>query len=229
MIQYYPSRPGNPRERRSVFFEHGTGRRLQDQGYMGSSESAMERKEGMERTGWQQSWVRILTTLLTLFMMGFIFFMSTEDAEKSDQTSGVISKQVTVVVYPDYETYSPAKKVRVFNGVQHVVRKVAHFSEYMMLGFCLRLCLESWFGLRFRGKKTLYLLAWLGGTLYAVTDELHQLAIDGRSGQWTDVLIDSGGVLTGVLISALVITLIGRRIGERQTGEAEESAAGSIG
>ena len=192
------------------------------------SESAMERKEGMERTGWQQPWVRILTTLLTLFMMGFIFFMSMEDAEKSDKTSGVISEKVTHVVYPDYETYAPAKKISIFNSVQHVVRKIAHFSEYMMLGLCLRLCLESWFGLRFRGKKTLYFLAWLGGTLYAVTDELHQLAIDGRSGQWTDVMIDSGGVLTGVLLSALLICLIGRMTRKRRAGQAGDSPAGSI-
>jgi len=164
------------------------------------------------RTGWQQSWVRALTTILTLFMMGFIFVMSMEPAEKSDQTSGIISKQVLPVVYPDYEQFPPTKKVIAYNNVQHGVRKVAHFSEYAMLGLCLRLCLESWFGHRFVRKKTLYLLAWLGGTLYAVTDELHQLMIDGRAGQWTDVLIDSSGVLTGVLFAALVMYLIDRNV-----------------
>jgi len=159
----------------------------------------------------QQTWIRILTTALTLFMMGFIFFMSTESAEKSDRTSGVISEKVTVVVYPDYETYPPVKKASVFANVQHVVRKIAHFSEYMLLGFFLRLCLESWFGQRFVGKKILSPLSWLAGTLYAGTDELHQMITDGRSAQWMDVLIDSAGVLTGVLAAVLLLFLFARK------------------
>ena len=42
-------------------------------------------------------------------------------------------------------------------------------------------------------------------------DELHQLLIDGRSGQWSDVLLDSGGVLTGALIAGLILALTWKR------------------
>jgi VanZ family protein len=34
---------------------------------------------------------------------------------------------------------------------------------------------------------------------------MHQLLIDGRSGQWTDVLLDSAGVLAGVMIAGEII------------------------
>ena len=161
----------------------------------------------MERTGWQQTWVRILTTALTVAMMIVIFCFSMQDAEKSDQTSGKISKEVVHVVHPDYDQKPPEIQRGIFDDVQHVVRKTAHFTEYTLLGLLTRLCLFSWFGKR----KWLLPAAWGAGTLYAVTDELHQRLIDGRSGQWTDVLLDSSGVLAGALIAGLILFLASKR------------------
>ena len=161
----------------------------------------------MKRSGWQRTWVQILTTVLTVAVMVFIFIFSTEDAESSDQTSGIISRQVIPFVYPDYEQKSPEERKICYDNVQHIVRKTAHFTEYMILGLLIRLCLESWFGRR----KRLLTASWAAGTIYAGTDELHQLLIDGRSGQWTDVLLDSGGVMTGVLIAVLVLYLSSRK------------------
>ena len=161
----------------------------------------------MKRTGWQQTWVRILTTALTAAMMIVIFCFSMEDAEKSDQTSANISKEVVHVVHPDYDQKPPEIQRGYFDGVQHFVRKTAHFTEYTLLGLLIRLCLASWFGKR----KWLFPAAWGAGTLYAGTDELHQLLIDGRSGQWSDVLLDSGGVLTGALIAGLILAMTWKR------------------
>ncbi len=164
----------------------------------------------MEQSGLQKTWVRILLTFLTAAMMTLIFLFSTEPAERSDQTSGHFSMTVISVIHPDYETYTPEKKESLYASVQHVVRKCAHFTEYTILGVLLRLCLESWIG----RKKKLIPGSWGIGTLYACTDELHQLITDGRSGQWTDVLLDSGGVLTGVLAASLILLAI-RRKGKR--------------
>lgn len=157
----------------------------------------------MERTGWQQTWVRILTTGLTITIMVLIFHFSMEDAERSDQTSGAISRTVVRLAYPDYEQMTPADRQVSYDNVQHAVRKSAHFTEYMLLGLMIRMCLESWFGSRRRMAPA----AWAAGTAYAGTDELHQLLIDGRSGQWTDVLLDSGGVAAGVLIASVILHL----------------------
>ena len=157
----------------------------------------------MERTGWQRTWVRVLTTAMTAAVMAFIFGFSMEDAERSDRTSGKISRTVVYVVYPDFDQKPREEKQIRFDYVQHLVRKTAHFTEYLILGIMIRLCLESWFGRR----KGMMRGAWSAGTLYAGTDELHQLAIDGRSGQWTDVLLDSGGVLAGAAIAELILYL----------------------
>ena len=40
--------------------------------------------------------------------------------------------------------------------------------------------------------------------LYACTDEIHQLFIQGRAGQLKDVLIDTIGSLTGIYIYKVV-------------------------
>ena len=47
--------------------------------------------------------------------------------------------------------------------------------------------------------------AWLAGTLYAMTDEIHQSFVPGRSCELRDMGIDSCGVLAGVLVVSLVI------------------------
>lgn len=166
------------------------------------------------RTGWQTPWVRIVTTLLTVAVMVLIFCFSMEDAENSDRRSGVFSEQVVRIVYPDYDRMDAADQKTVYDRVQYAVRKCAHFTEYMILGFLLRLCLESWFGHRMRKFWILALIGFGAGTAYACSDEAHQLVIDGRSGQWKDVLVDSSGVLTGVTLGTLLIKSLSRKNGE---------------
>ena len=56
----------------------------------------------MIRTGWQQVWVRILTTVLTICVMIMIYDFSRQNAERSDHTSGFISNAIISVLYPDY-------------------------------------------------------------------------------------------------------------------------------
>ena len=170
----------------------------------------------MTETGWQRSWVRILTTLLTAAVMVMIFAFSTEDAEHSDRTSGLISRRVLSIIHPEYEQLEESRQKLLYDDMQHIVRKCAHFTEYMVLGLMLRLCLESWFGRKVRKSRSLTIACFCGGTIYACTDEFHQLLIEGRSGQWSDVLVDGSGVLLGVLIAALLIRRINRRNAETE-------------
>ena len=165
-----------------------------------------------ERRGIQRTWVRVLLTALTVTVMTLIFFFSTEPAEQSDRTSGRIAMLVIHAVYPEYDRYPEKEQRKVYDDIQFLVRKAAHFTEYLVLGIMIRLCIESWFG----KKRFLNTTGWVYGTLYACTDELHQLLTDGRSGQWQDVLLDSCGVLAGILITALI-----RRRRERKAGKSQ--------
>ena len=53
--------------------------------------------------------------------------------------------------------------------------------------------------------------AWLAGTLYAVTDEIHQSFVPGRSCELRDMGIDSCGVLAGVLVVSFLMRSKERR------------------
>jgi VanZ family protein len=68
-----------------------------------------------------------------------------------------------------------------------VLRKIAHFCEYAVLGLLL---------LRATGRETVALAA---GVLYAASDEVHQHFVAGRHAAFRDVAVDSAGVLFGVL------------------------------
>ena len=165
----------------------------------------------MVRTGWQRIWVRILTTALTLCVMVMIYDFSRQNADRSDLTSGFISNAIIPILYPNYDSETPERRQEIYDSVQFVVRKCAHFGEYTLLGFLLRLCLESWFGHRMKKRSPLLLTAFIGGAVYAGTDEWHQKLIDGRSGQWTDVLPDSCGVLFGAFLGDRLIILMGSK------------------
>jgi VanZ family protein len=67
------------------------------------------------------------------------------------------------------------------------LRKVAHLTEYAILGALL---------LRVVRRPV---PAWLVGVAYAATDEFHQHFVSGRNGNPVDVAIDAVGVLIGVL------------------------------
>jgi VanZ family protein len=69
-----------------------------------------------------------------------------------------------------------------------VLRKIAHFCEYGILGALL---------LRALGRP---LVAAAAGIAYAATDELHQHFVSGRHAAFRDVAIDAAGVLAGVLV-----------------------------
>jgi VanZ family protein len=68
-----------------------------------------------------------------------------------------------------------------------LVRKIAHLSEYAILGALLVRAIQR------------PAVAILAGGLYAVSDELHQHFVRGRHAVWYDVLIDTVGVTIGVL------------------------------
>ena len=78
------------------------------------------------------------------------------------------------------------------------MRKVAHFSEYFILGVLVIIFLNYVIG----NKKYIivFLICLVICALYATSDEFHQVFILGRSGQAVDVCIDTLGALTGIIL-----------------------------
>jgi len=80
-----------------------------------------------------------------------------------------------------------------------VLRKLAHFCEYAILGALLLRALD-------RTE-----LAVAAGVVYAATDELHQHFVPGRHAAFRDVAIDAAGVLAGVVLLVQSKTWSARR------------------
>lgn len=85
-----------------------------------------------------------------------------------------------------------------------LVRKLAHFSEFTILGILLR-----WLFAMLIGRKLPRFLLPLGcGMVCAVIDECIQIFSPGRVCSFFDMCIDWGGVLTGVGMLSLLFLLI---------------------
>lgn len=129
---------------------------------------------------------------LCLIWMFVIFGMSNAQGEESQGMSDTIviflSKLLPFVSYNDTWTF--------------IIRKLAHFSEYAILGMLYYLFLSTYHTIY---KKQLVILVGCV-FLYACSDEFHQLFMEGRAGQFRDVCIDTAGGTTGILIWHMLFT-----------------------
>lgn len=161
----------------------------------------------------------ILAAVLVLVMCAFIFYMSAKPAVDSDEISlGVVGQIITFFV-PGFGDMSAADQAATQSSLNHIVRKCAHFTEFAILGVLVfNLVIQA---VRTRRKldsralsfriAPLAASAWALATLYAATDEFHQIFVPGRAGMLTDICIDSSGVLVGILIATAILVLVKKR------------------
>ncbi len=142
-----------------------------------------------------KQWKSIVCLLLTVCWMGFIFTMSAQPAAKSTETSLHVGMMVGEILVPDFEKKPLPEQLAFARMIDHPVRKCAHASEYAVLGILTGLSAGS-IGVR----KQRWRKAFLAASVYAMTDEFHQLFVPGRSGQISDVLLDSAGALLGIIV-----------------------------
>lgn len=142
---------------------------------------------------------------LTILWMAVIFSFSARPADESTQMSMSVGKWICQIFVPGYDDWDEEKQESFAEKIDHPVRKCAHASEYAVLGIMLSsLALPFEETKEGKGRR---LLPWkriaaavLTGILYAASDEFHQRFVPGRSCQFTDVLIDSGGLFVGVVL-----------------------------
>ena len=86
---------------------------------------------------------------------------------------------------------------------------MAHFTIYATLG----LSVFSMFKMLIEKIKPVYtvIISTLFCLLYAISDEIHQTFVPGRSGQISDVILDTSGALLGIITAFLIIKLLRRR------------------
>ena len=125
---------------------------------------------------------------LTAFMMLFAWIHSCFPASiSSKESEGVLQ-----FVYGFFKLFGLDR-----DGAEHVIRKVAHFSEFAVIGGLLLSCAYCFDRLK---PHRFYVYVLFGGLLTAVIDETIQLFVEGRAGMIVDVWIDVGGVVFGSLL-----------------------------
>ena len=142
-------------------------------------------------------------TLLAILWMAAIFFFSSRNADESTAQSNRAGMLAGHLFVRDFDSWTEQEQLDFAKKIDHPVRKTAHASEYALLGMLL-------FGAMTGIRKIRMGYAWLSASCYAATDEFHQLFVPGRSCQFTDVCIDSGGAALGILVAAGVSLLVFR-------------------
>ena len=132
-------------------------------------------------------------TLIIILYVGFIFHNSLTPANESSRQSG----RVLEIILGFLE----------WTGLEggwvteHLVRKMAHFAEYTILGVLLGITLREY---HINATLRRVLQWWMAGMIPLV-DETLQLFTEGRSGQISDVWLDMAGACTGLFFIGIAL------------------------
>lgn len=154
--------------------------------------------------------------IIGFVVMAILFYSSSQSYEEQSQIGLLMALfkneplkdwlSKISFVYAGSEVSIQAKGYFAF--IEFFVRKFAHFGTYFVLGgsFCLglfpklnSLALAAFFG-------------WMAATGYAGMDEFHQMMTNGRTPLFQDVMLDSIGALTAVILCWLIIGLRQKRV-----------------
>ncbi|WP_242849923.1 VanZ family protein [Clostridium aceticum] len=123
--------------------------------------------------------------------MGLIFYFSSKPAVQSKE----LSNNVTEIMVQTIERVAPNKAANLDIGRLHfLIRKNAHFFSYLALGLLAMNAMRRSGVYRVKGMVIAFSIC----VLYAISDEIHQTFVPGRSGEIRDVLIDSAGASVGI-------------------------------
>ena len=150
--------------------------------------------------------VKVTITLATVILVAaMIFIFSSQSGQDSSKLSGTITEWVLSRLIPGFSEMTHKQRLPYLKQWGLIIRKAAHFSEFALLAITLTFYLR--YRLEGRRPQFIALCAWIAATLYACTDELHQMFVDSRGPAVTDVMIDSVGALTGAIIGTAVMAL----------------------
>ena len=145
--------------------------------------------------------LRLLYFIPVILWMAVIFWFSSNNGDISSMQSGKVSYMMASAVDKAFRLdMSEAERVGFSEGISYLVRKLAHFTEYLVLGVLLYVAIANNFGTPLKLRYFLPAAIVFG---YAGTDELHQYFVPDRCCSFKDVLIDTAGGLTGIVIIIL--------------------------
>lgn len=152
---------------------------------------------------------------LTLAIMVLIFCFSAQSGGESESLSDTIARMLASAFVGGFDNMPIEQQTQIIAQMSWPIRKTAHASEYACLAMSLVITcwqIASWRhetreGARLCPRRVPFvgMTAFVIAVLYACSDEIHQLFIDGRAGQVADVLVDASGAAIGCLLMCLLM------------------------
>lgn len=140
---------------------------------------------------------KIIYFILIVIWMIIIFSLSNQPAiDSTELSNGFISNTIGNVYKLFNKNISSDELNEIKVKYTHPVRKMAHFTIYMILGILVTLLVRE-YNVSFYKCLFISLLVCL---LYSISDEVHQLFVMGRSGEIRDILIDTSGSFIGIFV-----------------------------
>ena len=147
-----------------------------------------------------------LSFLPALFMMYIIYYLSGQDGVTSAGLSLKVSIKVVELASKIFDHPLSTEEIMQYADLIHfLIRKCAHVTLYFLLAVSVSFPLYV-YGLR---GIPLMLVAGSFCIAFACGDEYHQSLVQGRGPSKQDVLIDSIGILAGVIL-VRIVGFIGR-------------------
>lgn len=135
----------------------------------------------------------IITFIILLSITTFIFSNST--GKNSNNTSNIVTeKMLDVYSFITKKEIPQDQRRELILDMRLYIRKTAHFTLYFILGILIYIFIDTY------NIKHKILISIILSCLFACTDEIHQLFVDGRTGSILDVLLDTIGSTVGILI-----------------------------
>lgn len=163
------------------------------------------------REKYGSAFYRLLFMLPAIALAVMIFCFSAQPSDDSTEVSQFVTAQL--IRFSNAMTgtsLSESQAVALILRYEPIVREMAHFTEYALLGFFLT------FGLAHNGvSRRRCMIVGILVVFYAVSDEVHQMFVPGRTAQIVDILADSSGGITGMLIYTGFHHLFVRRKAQR--------------
>ena len=148
-----------------------------------------------------------LSFLPAIGMMCLIYYLSGQDGVTSAGLSLKVSIKVVELAAKIFDhTLSPEELLQYADLIHYYIRKLAHMGLYFLLAISVS------FPLYVYGLRGILLVLVAGGfcVAFACADEYHQSLVAGRGPSKKDVMIDSIGVLAGVIV-VRIVGFIGRK------------------
>ena len=154
----------------------------------------------------------ILIIVIIILWCGVIFYAS---SRTSSQSNGKSKKIVLYVVTTSAKITNKMHLTKIdlsndkwandmVKKLNKPFRKLCHASVYLILSSLIMFGLKTF---NVDVKKAMLISIGIC-FLYSLTDEFHQLFVSGRTGQFSDCLIDTLGATIGAIISRIIILFL---------------------